>query len=90
MDDKYKSKLYDSNCIKYKKHFSGTKMACIQDCIKPSLWNKPDHFINNLATDASSEEIAAAAINVATLLKEWTTHSQYIEYNFKRQKEIKH
>ena len=67
-------KLHDSYCKIYVKHFSGAKTICMQDFIKPSLQNKPDHFTlhvgtNDLVTDASSEQIAAAIIDVATLLK---------------------
>ena len=34
-----------SNCKIYVKTFSGETVSCMEDCMKPSLRNSPDHFI---------------------------------------------
>ena len=56
------------------KTFSGATVSCIQDYIKPSLRNPPDHFIlrvltNDLSSEKSSVENAKSIINLPCRLK---------------------
>ena len=63
------AKRIQSNCKIYLKTFS-----CIEDYMKPSSRNPPDHFIlhvgtNDLSSGKSSMEIAESTINLACRLK---------------------
>ena len=63
-----------SNCKIYVKTFSGATVSCMEDYMKPSLRNPPDHFVlqvgtNDLYSGKSSMEIAESIINLACRLK---------------------
>ena len=63
-----------SNCKIYVKTFSGAMASCMEDYMKSSLRNSPDHFIlhvgtNDLSSEKCSMEIAKSIINLACLLK---------------------
>ena len=56
------------------KTFSGATVSYMEDYMKPSLRNLPDHFIlhvvtNDLSSEKSSTEIAKSIINLACRLK---------------------
>ena len=43
--------------VKSVKTYSGETVSCMEDCMKPSLRNPPDHFILQAGTnDLSSEK----------------------------------
>ena len=68
------AKRIQSNCKIYVKTFSGATVSCMEDYMKPSLRNPPDHFIlhvgtNDLSSEKSSIEIAESIINLACRLK---------------------
>ena len=68
------SKRTQSNCKIYMKTFSRAIVLCIKDYMKPSLRNRPDHFIllvrtNDLSSEKSFIEIAEPIINLACRLK---------------------
>ena len=68
------AKTIQSNCKIYAKNFSGTTVSCMEDHMKPSLRNPPDHFIlyvgtNDLSSEKSSMEISESKINLACWLK---------------------
>ena len=45
------SKHLESHCKLYVKQFSGARSNCMKDYIKPSLQEKPDHFILRIGTN---------------------------------------
>ena len=56
------------------KQFSGAKTKCMNDYMKPSLWENPDHFILHAGTydlnmEESPEFIAKSIVDLATTLK---------------------
>ena len=68
------AKKTQSNCKIYVKTFSGATVSCMEDYMKPSLRNPPDHFIlhvgtNDLCSEECSMEIAESIINLACRLK---------------------
>ena len=68
------AKKIQSNYKIYVKTFSGAAVSCMEDYIKPSLKNPPDHFIlhvgtNDLSSEKCSMEIAESVINMACRLK---------------------
>ena len=68
------AKKIQSNCKIYVKTFSGATVSCMEDYMKPSLRNPPDHFIlhvgtNDLLSEKSSMEIAVSIINLACRFK---------------------
>ena len=68
------AKKIQSNCKIYVKTFSGATVSCMEDYMKPSLRNPPDHFIlhvgtNDLSSEKCSMEIAKSIINLACRLK---------------------
>ena len=68
------AKEIQSNCKIYVKTFSGATVSCMEDYMKPSLRNPPDHFIlhvgtNDLSSEKCSMEIAKSIINLACRLK---------------------
>ena len=68
------AKKTQSNCKIYVKTFSGATVSCMEDYMKPSLRNLPDHFIlhvgtNDLCSEDCSMEIAESIINLACRLK---------------------
>ena len=68
------AKRIQSNCKIYVKIFSGATVSCMEDYMKRSLRNPPDHFILHIGTnDLSSEKcymkIAESIINLACRLK---------------------
>ena len=63
------AKRIQSNCKIYVKTFSGATVSCMEDYMKPSLRNPPDHFIlhvgtNDLSSEKCSMEIAESIINL--------------------------
>ena len=57
------AKKIQTNCKVFMKTFSGATVSCMEDYVKPSLRNLPDHFIlhvgtNDLSSDKSPHEIA--------------------------------
>ena len=67
-------KRTQSNCKIYVKAFSRATVSCMENYMKPSLRNSPDHFIlhvgtNHLSSKKSSMEIAESIINLACQLK---------------------
>ena len=65
-------KLQNANV--YVRHFSEAKVRCIDDYLKPSLKENPDHFIlhvdtNNLDSDRLPDLIAKSIVDVALSLK---------------------
>ena len=68
------AKKIQTNCKVFIKTFSGATVSCMEDYMKPSLRNPPDHFIlhvgtNDLSSDKSPHEIAESIINLACQLK---------------------
>ena len=68
------AKKIQSNCKIYVKTFSGATVSCMEDYMKPSLRNPPDHFIlhvetNDLNSEKCAMEIAESIINLACRLK---------------------
>ena len=56
------------------KTFSGATVSCVEDYMKPSLRNPPDHFIlhvgtNDLSSEKCSMKIAESIINLSCRLK---------------------
>ena len=56
------------------RHFSGAKVRCMKDYLKPSLRENPDHFVlhvgtDDLDSDRSPDLIAKSIVNVASSLK---------------------
>ena len=74
LNDWEMAKRIQSNCKIYVKTFSGATVSCMEDYMKPSLRNPPDHFIlhvgtNDLSSEKSSMEITKSIINLACRLK---------------------
>ena len=68
------AKRIQSNSKIYLKTFSGEMFSCMEDYMKPSLRNPPDHFVlhvgtNDLSSEKSFMEIAKSIINLASQLK---------------------
>ena len=68
------AKRIQSRCKICVKTFSGATVSCMEDYMKPSLRNPPDHFIlhvgtNDLSSEKCSMEIAKSIINLACRLK---------------------
>ena len=68
------SKRLQSDCKVYVKQFSGVKTKCMEDYMKPSLRENPDHFIlhigtNDLSTERSPELIAKSIVDLVATLK---------------------
>ena len=68
------AKRIQSNCKIHVKTFSRATVSGMEDYIKLSLRNPPDHFIlhvgtNTLYSEKSSMEIAISIINLACRLK---------------------
>ena len=64
------TKRIQSNCKIYVKTFSGATVSCMEDYMKASLRNPPDHFIlyfwtKDLSPQKSCMEIAESIINPA-------------------------
>ena len=65
-------KLQNANV--YVRHFSGAKVRCMKDYLKPSLRENPDHFVlhvgtNDLDSDRSPDLIAKSTVDAASTLK---------------------
>ena len=65
-------KLQNANV--YVRHFSGAKVRCMKDYLKPSLRENPDHFVlhvgtNDLDSDRSLDLIEKSIVDVASSLK---------------------
>ena len=68
------AKKIQTNCKVFIKTFSGATVSCMEDYMKPSLRNPPDHFFlhigtNDLSSDKSPHEIVESIINLACQLK---------------------
>ena len=68
------TKRIQSDCKIYVKSFSGATVSCMEDYMKPSIKNSPDHFIlhvwtNDLYSENSSIEMAESITNKAFRLK---------------------
>ena len=68
------AKRIQSDCKIYVKSFSGATVSCMEDYMKPSIKNSPDHFIlhvgtNDLYSENSSMEMAESITNKAFRLK---------------------
>ena len=68
------AKKIQTNSKVFIKTCSGTTVSCMEDYMKPSLRNPPDHFIlhvgtNDLSSDKSTHKIAESIINLACQLK---------------------
>ena len=68
------AKRIQSRCKICVKTFSGAMVSCMEDYMKPSLRNPPDHLIlhvgtNDLSSEKCSREIAESIINLACRLK---------------------
>ena len=68
------SKKLNANCKVFVKTFSGAKIACMYDYVKPMVRSSPDHFIlhvgsNELSSDKSPELMARSIIDLATSIK---------------------
>ena len=68
------AKKIQTNCKTFIKICSGATVSCMEDYMKPSLRNPPDHFIlhvgtNDLSSDKSTHKIAESIINLACQLK---------------------
>ena len=64
-------KLQNANV--YVRHFSGAKVRCMKDYLKPSLRENPDHFVlhvgtNDLDCDRSPDLTAKSIVDVASSL----------------------
>ena len=73
------AKKIQTSCKVFIKTFSGATVSCMEDYMKPSLRNPPDHFIlqvgtNDLPSDKSPHEIAESIINLACQLKNEKHH----------------
>ena len=68
------TKRIQSDCKIYVKSFSGATVSCMEDYMKPSIKNSPDHFIlhvgtNDLYSENSYMEMAESITNKAFRLK---------------------
>ena len=68
------AKKMQTNCKVFIETCSGARVSCMEDYMKPSLRNPPDHLIlhagtNDLSSDKSPHEIAEPIINLACQLK---------------------
>ena len=68
------TKKIQSNCKICVKTFSGATVSCMEDYMKPSLRNPPDHFIlhvgtNDLSSGKCAVEIAESILKLACRLK---------------------
>ena len=62
------------NCKVYVRSFPGAKVQCMEDYKKPSIRDKPDHFIihvgtNDLNSEVSPKSIAESIVDLAMSLK---------------------
>ena len=62
------------NCKVYAKSFSGAKVRCMKDYLKPSLRQNPDHVVlhvgtNDLDSDKDPELIAKSIVDLASTVK---------------------
>ena len=65
------------NCKVYAKSFSGAKVRCMKDYLKPSLRQNPDHVVlhvgtNDLDSDKDPELIAKSIVDLARTVKKDT------------------
>ena len=61
------------NCKVYVKDFPGARVRCMQDYIRPTLKENPDHIVihvgtNNLALNTPAEKVAESIIDLASTL----------------------
>ena len=62
------------NCKVYVRRFPGAKVQCMDDYKKPSIRDKPDHFVihvetNDLNSEVSPKSIAESIVDLAMPLK---------------------
>ena len=72
--NRYKMSNKLENCKVYVKSFSGSKVRCMKDHMKPSTREKPDHTIlhvgtNDLNSNRSSHLIVKSTVDLAIILK---------------------
>ena len=65
------AKKIQCSCKIYVKTFSGATVLCMEDYMKPSLRNTPDHFIlhagtNDINSEKCAMEIAESMTNLAS------------------------
>ena len=58
------------NCKVYVKDFPGARARCMQDYVRPTLRENPDHIIihigtNDLASNTPAEKVAESIIDLA-------------------------
>ena len=68
------SKKLNGYCNVFVKTFSGAKVACMHNYVKPSVRSSSDHLIlhvgtNDLLPNKSSEELARSITDLATSIK---------------------
>ena len=62
------------NCKVYVKDFPGARVRCMQDYVRPTIRENPDHVIihvgtNDLTTNIPTEKVTESIINLASSLK---------------------
>ena len=62
------------NCKVYLKDFPGARVRCMQDYVRPTIKEIPDHIIlhvgtNDLTTNIPTEKVAESIIDLASSLK---------------------
>ena len=62
------------NCKVYVKDFPGARVRCMQDYVRPTLRENPDHVIihigtNDLASNTPAKKVAESIIDLASTLK---------------------
>ena len=62
------------NCKICVKDFPGVRVRCMQDCLRPTIRENPNHIIlhigtNDLTTNIPPEKVAESIINLASPLK---------------------
>ena len=67
------SSLLDNYKV-YVKDFPGARVRCIQDYVRPTLRENPDHVIihigtNDLASNTPAKKVAESIIDLASTLK---------------------
>ena len=62
------------NCKVYVKEFPGASVRCLQNYVRPTLRENPNHIIihvgkNNLVSNIPAEKVAESIIDLASTLK---------------------
>ena len=74
-------KLKNTNV--YVRHFTGAKVRCMKNHIKPTLREKPDHIVlhvgtNDLVSDRPPDLIAKSIVDVSSSMKMKTMMSLFL------------